>query len=97
LSERLLLTAFNGSRLDVIADKHFVRALDSFEKALLFGEVFVSVLCQDIIKHPRLAKAFEFMLEREEDEKRGALIEHVLLEYELIIAMDIIGDYEETL
>lgn len=81
---KIVLDQPDGNKLSMIADSDFVGILKDYEKVLAGGEEGLDSLCSSLERYPHYLKAFECMLEREEDPERIRLIERILLECEFM-------------
>lgn len=87
---RIVLDGPDGNKLNMIADSHFVGLLKHYEKVAAGGGESLDTLCSSLESNPQYLRAFEYMLEREEDPERRRLIERILLECELMSAFRMI-------
>ncbi len=92
---RIVLERSDGSRLNMIADSYFVEILRDFDNVIRRGEQYMDSLCSSLERYPQYIRAFEHMLEREEDPVRQRLIERILLECEFMSAFRMMETDEE--
>lgn len=79
----------DGTRLTMIADSSFVHLLSDYERAVKGGQECIETICRGLERYPIYVRAFENMLEREENPERKRLLEMILLEYEFLSAFNL--------
>lgn len=95
MRQRVSLEMPEGRKLDMIADSYFVQLLHDLDLALVHGDPFVDNVCSGLSHHPQYVRAFENLLEWEDNPARRTLIERVLLEYELLSAFCLLETEKE--